>query len=329
MLPIYKGVPQGSILGPLLFILYVNDFQFSSEKFTFLMYADDTTLLSTYDTFHEATNTDIATIERNINKELILITTWLERNKLLINSTNTKMTVYHTQQNHITYPDIRINNSNVDIVDDFKLLGITINKHLKWNTHVENISIKVSKYIGVLNRLKHTLPPRILYTLYNTLILPHFNYGLLLLGHDNARLQKHAIRTITISKYNSHTEPLCKLLHIIKLPDLYKLELYMYKLYYKIHREPIPYYLTTILNPLTHHYNTRREAVQQLKTLHTFAQHNCLFSMIDLINKSPTIKLRVTTSHNISSFVFSIKRDILDDYEFFCSVRDCYVCSNN
>ena len=269
------------------------------------MYADDTTLISTYDTFQNTTDTDITTIERNINKELLLITTWLERNKLLINSAKTKMTVFHTQQKHITYPDVSINNTHVEIVDDFKLLGITINKHLKWHTHIENISIKVSKYIGVLNRLKHTLPPRILHTLYNTLILPHFNYGLLLWGHEHTRLhklQKRAIRTITNSKYNSHTEPLCKLLSIIKLPDLYKLELY--KLYYKIEREPIPYYLTTILNPLTHHYNTRREAVQQLRTLHTFAQHNCLFAMIDLINKSHTTKLRVITCHNLTSCLY-------------------------
>jgi len=329
MLSINNGVPQGSILGPLFFILYINDFHLSSNKFTFLMYADDTTLLSTYDAFHDNTNHDMSTIERNINKELLRITTWLTRNKLLINSTKTKMTVFHTPQRHVIYPDIIINNTHVETVDNFKLLGITINKHLQWNTHIEHISIKVSKYIGVLNRLKYTLPPRILHTLYNTLILPHFNYGLLVWGHDTTRLhilQKRAIRTITNSKYNSHTEPLCKLLNIIKLPDLYKLELY--KLYFKIENEHVPYYLTTVLNPLTHHYNTRREAIQQFKITHAFAQHNCLFSMIDLINKSPIIKLRVTTCHDITSFVISVKRDILDSYEFFCSVRNCYVCTS-
>ena len=64
--------------------------------------------------------------------------------------------------------------------------------------------------------------------------------------------------------------------------------------------------------------------IQQVKTIHAFAQHNCIFSMIDLINKSPIIKLRVTTCHNILSFVSSVKRDILDGYEYFCSMRNCY-----
>ena len=119
MLLIHKGVLQGSILGPLLFILYVNDCYLSSNKFTCLMYSDDTTLLSTYDTFHTITDTDIATIQRNINKELLLVTTWLSSNKLLINTTKTKMTVFQTQQKHMSYPDVIINNSDVENVDDF------------------------------------------------------------------------------------------------------------------------------------------------------------------------------------------------------------------
>ena len=78
---------------------------------------------------------------------------------------------------------------------------------------------------------------------------------------------------------------------------LHKLELY--KSYYKIENEQVPNYFTTVINPLTHYYNTRRQAIQQLKTIHAFAQHNCIFSMIYLINKSPIIKLRAITCHNI------------------------------
>ena len=87
-------------------------------------------------TFHTNTDTDIATIQRSINEELLRVTTWLSRNKLLIHTTKTNMTVFQRHKKHISYPDIIINNSHVEIVDNFKLLGITVNKHLKWNTHM-------------------------------------------------------------------------------------------------------------------------------------------------------------------------------------------------
>ena len=154
------------------------------------------------------------------------------------------------------------------------------------------IANKISKYIGVLNRLKHTLPPRILIALYNTLILSHFYYGLPLWGHHTSRLhklQKRALRTITNSKFNAHSEPICKRLNILKLPDLYNLQLY--KLYFKIKREVVPQYLTTSIPILTHSYNTRRTSDQQYRTHHAFVDRNCLHAMIDLMNQSPEIKM--------------------------------------
>ena len=104
--------------------------------------------------------------------------------------------------------------------------------------------------------------------------------------------------SLLYSKYNSHTEPLCEQLNILKLPGFYQLELH--KLYCTIQREHVPHYCTSIINPLTHQYNTRRQAVQQLVIYHTFAQHTCLFTMIDLINKSPNIKTCVASSSNIT-----------------------------
>ena len=159
MLIIHKGVPKGSILGPLLFILCINDFIYSSDKFDFLMYLEDTTLFSTYDKFESIDDKNIEAIENNINKELSLIVTWLHRNKLLINTTKTKMTIFHTPHRKVTYPRIKIINSSVEVVDEFNFLGFFIDKHLKWSTHTEFIANTISKYTGVLNRLKLTLSP--------------------------------------------------------------------------------------------------------------------------------------------------------------------------
>ena len=294
------------------------------------MYADDTTLCSTCDKFENIDDKTIETIQTNINKELFLIVSWQHCNKLLINTTKAKMTIFHTPHREVTYAKIRINNTSVEVVGDFKFLGIFIDKHLKWSTHIEFIANKISKYIGVINRLKHTLPPRVLLTLYNTLILPHLNYGLVLWGHRNERilkLQKRAIRTISNSKFNEHTEPICKLLSILKLPDMYNLQLY--KMYYKIKREIVPQYFTTVIPTLTYCYFTRRTADQQTRTYHVFADHNCLHAMIDLLNKSPLIKAHVTASVNLRHFVSFVKQQCFRRYEYFCEVNDCYVCNGN
>ena len=95
------------------------------------MHADDTTLFSTYDKFESIGDKNIETIENSINKDFLLIVAWLHRNKLLINTTKTQMTIFHTPHREVTYPRIRINNSPVEIVDEFKFLGIFIDKHLK------------------------------------------------------------------------------------------------------------------------------------------------------------------------------------------------------
>ena len=228
------------------------------------------------------------------------------------------MAIFHTPHREVTYPRIKINNSSVEVVDEFKFLGIFLDKHLKWSTHTELIANKISKYTGVINRLKHTLPHRILLTLYNTLILPHLHYGLLLWGHYSDlifKLQKRAIHTICNSKFNGHTEPICKLLSIFKLPDLYKLQLY--KIYYKIKREVVPQYFTTVVPTLTHNCFTRRTADQQTRTYHVFADHNCLHAMINLLNKSPLIKAQVTTSTSLPHFVSFVKQQCFRQYEYF------------
>ena len=101
----------------------------------------------------------------------------------------------------------------------------------------------------------------------------------------------------------------------VKLPDMYDLQLY--KLYYKIQREPVPHYFDTVIPTLTHHYNTRQDTLQH-RTFHSFADHNCIHIK----------KLNVATSQSYSSCIHFVKHEILVGYELRCNVDNCYVCSS-
>ena len=112
------GVLQSSILGPLLFTIYINDMAYSSDLFKFINFADDTTLITT---LHE---TD------TINDELSKFHIWLKANKLSLNANKTKAMVFHMPQKNILTPQLQLAGTNIEFVDNFNFLGITINKHL-------------------------------------------------------------------------------------------------------------------------------------------------------------------------------------------------------
>ena len=154
-LNISTGIPQGSILMPLLFIIYINDISQSSEMFNFITYADDTNLSSTLNNLKNTENIDAGSL---INDELGKINERLEINKLSLNINKSRYMLFHMPNKQVNAPMLQISNTNITKVNEFIFLGLTLDTNLKWRKHSEITSNKCSRTIGVSNKLKHILP---------------------------------------------------------------------------------------------------------------------------------------------------------------------------
>jgi len=330
---IKTGVPQGSILGPLLFSIYINDLVITSNTFKFLMYADDTTI---YFNLEDFSNDNL---EDDVTNELNKINTWLRQNRLSLNAEKTKCMVFHTHQKHVRPVTFSIDGEPIEQVHYFKFLGIMFDEHLTWKNHINMVTSKLSKINGILSRVKHIFPQHALLSIYNSLFLSHINYGLLLWGSQTAKvytLQKKAIRTITGSEYLTHSEPLFKALDLLKINDLYKLR--MLKFYYNLsyHKLPSYYdkYLDVINENSTHQYELRataRPPVRLPKTRLVFAESSILFQLIKLIRctheEYPEILKKVNEqSHTYYGFSFNITNIYLMCYKYECRNLICYKC---
>ena len=150
MANIICGVPQGSILGPLLFLIYVNDLFKSSEILNPTMFADDTNLFFS--------NKNIPTLFKTVNEELTHVNEWFKVNKLSLNSSKTKYTFFNkpkiSDDIPLKLPMLYINGSEIKREYQLKFLGVILDENMTWKKHIELIENKISKNIGIMYKVK-------------------------------------------------------------------------------------------------------------------------------------------------------------------------------
>jgi len=270
------GVPQGSILGPLLFLIYINDIVKISPILNMILFADDTNLFISGKNLTETVT--------KLNQELCKLSNWFKVNKLSLNVKKTNYIIFRNKSKKIEkIPEIIIDNCKINPVTSCKFLGVIINENLSWADHIETIRKKISKNIGLIKHIKHQLSVDVLRSLYFALVSPYLEYCNMVwaIGSNTALnqlfiTQKRAIRVISNSRWNAHTAPLFKNLKILTILELNKLQIACFM--YRVNRNLVPSFFVDMfcLNSNVHSHSTRQANNYHIRLCRTTLFKNTL-----------------------------------------------------
>ena len=232
------GVPQGSVLGPLLFLIYINDLHNAIKNSTVHHFADDTNLL--------VSGLCIKKIQDQINLDLKYLSNWLKANKITLNASKTELIIFRQRNKHILYrknPDdnlepwklnIKIDGKKIEPSTHVKYLGVLLDSHLEWNYHVDELSTKLSRAVGMLAKIRHYVSKETLNMIYYGIFSSLLHYGSQNWGQsDNViskmeKLQNKALRVMNFESPRASANPLYNKCEILKFGDQIKLSNFLF-----------------------------------------------------------------------------------------------------
>lgn len=262
------SIPQGSVSGCLLFLVYINDLPKTIEGAApCVLFADDISIITPC---HDITN-----IESNLKNILTQTITWMNAHNLEINFEKTKTITFHPHQKKPLRLNFSFNNHTIEQVNEFTLLGITLDTNINWKSHVLKIQSKLSKFLYALGEVKKTTDLKTALTIYYAYAHAWLNYGIIMWGNSTDAptlftTQKKLIRTLVNIEQTDSCKPHFIKLNILTLPSLYILEICKFA---HIHKE----------------FYTTREDIQTRCTLRHKTRLNLPSSRLQIHSSSPLV----------------------------------------
>ena len=225
-LPIACGVPQGSVLGPLLFLIFINDLPKCCPEGKTRLFADDTTIF-----FHSNNIDNIISTTKVIMTQL---TNWFRANKLTLNADKSSFTIFKSSQKNITnQPDkIKFNNQEICRTSHIKFLGVIIDENLTWNNHINELCNKLKRLFHIFYNIRHLLSKDNIKTIYYALIYSRIKYGISVYGQACntkmkriQKLQNQLLKVLSGKKFRFPTDELHDEFELLTVKDISRQEI--------------------------------------------------------------------------------------------------------
>ena len=255
-LNIVCGVPQGSILGPLLFLIYINDLENVSQKVIPVMYADDTNLFMS--------GTNVSDMSLIVNDELTKIMKWMKINKLSVNIEKTNYMIFRKKRKQLpnNIPRLCMDGTSIKKIDTVRFLGVKLDENLSWINHIAHVKSKIARGIGVISKARKYFNTRVLVSLYYSLIYPHLIYCVEVWGCAHKTylkplqtLQNRIIRVINCLRNRTNVNEFYKKLKILQISQIYVFCTGLFV--FKYRKGMLPDVFQSYFQYQQHQYNTR------------------------------------------------------------------------